>query len=90
MACAAAAAASALGCAGPERRSAAGGDGATADDVVCTYEPVTGSHIAEARCLTRRQIEERRAATRASMERLIINANRPVRRQPAADPRQPR
>jgi hypothetical protein len=85
LACAIAAAAL-FGCAAREKGSA--GKGARADDVVCTYEPVTGSHIAEARCLTRAQMEERSAASRASMERLIINANRPKPRQPAADPRQ--
>ena len=72
-----AAAASVLGCAGSRQKGAAG------DEVVCTHEPVTGSHIVEARCFTRSQIEERRAQDRAAVERMIIQANRPGRSQPA-------
>ncbi len=48
------------------------------DDVVCTYEPVTGSHIVESRCQTRRQIDERRAADRAAVERMLTRPNRPA------------
>ncbi len=66
-----------------------GQKGAARDEVVCTHEPVTGSHIVEARCFTRSQIEERRAADRAAVERMIIQANRPVRQQAQGNPRSP-
>ena len=52
------------------------------DDVVCTNEAVTGSHLVETRCTSRREIEERRKADRAAIERMLINANRPVRKTP--------
>jgi len=52
---------------------------APGDEMVCRNEPQTGSHIVEQRCYLRREIEARRARDMAAMERLIIEANRPVR-----------
>jgi len=52
------------------------------DDIICTNEAQTGSHIAETRCQTRGEIEDRRKADRELLERAVINANRPVKQQP--------
>lgn len=57
-------------------------------EVVCRNEALTGSHIVERRCYRLSDIEERSARDRAVMERLIIEANRPVRR-PASVPASP-
>jgi hypothetical protein len=62
---------------------------AAGDEMVCRNEPQTGSHIVEQRCYSRREIEARRARDIAVMERLIIEANRPVR-SPAAGRPNPR
>lgn len=52
---------------------------ATAGDVVCRHEALTGSHIVERRCYRRRDMVEREARDRAFVDRLIIQANRPHR-----------
>jgi hypothetical protein len=56
------------------------------EDLVCRNEPLTGSHIIERRCYRRRDIEARRARDIAVMERLIIQANRPIRNPAAGTP----
>lgn len=48
-------------------------------DIVCTKEALTGTHIKETRCYRRADVDERREKDRAAMERLMINANRPVK-----------
>jgi len=48
------------------------------DDVVCRDEALTGSHIVETRCYRRQDIREREAKDRAFIDRLIIQANRPM------------
>lgn len=50
------------------------------DDVICIDEPQTGSHIAETRCYTRGEIDDRRKADHDLLEKAQINANRPIRR----------
>ena len=56
------------------------------EDLVCRNEPLTGSHIIERRCYRRSDIEARRARDIAVMERLIIQANRPIRNPAAGTP----
>jgi hypothetical protein len=55
-------------------------------DVVCRHEALTGSHIVERRCYRRSEMREREAQDRALMDRLIIQANRPVRNPAAGKP----
>jgi len=77
--CAASQQSFASGCAASQQSSTGTTKGATAsDDMVCAAEPVTGSHIVETRCEKRSDIEERRAADRAAMDKMLINGNRPV------------
>jgi len=58
------------------------------DDVICTSEAQTGSHLVETRCLTRGEIEDRRKADNEMIERAIINAHRPARPEPGKTPSQ--
>lgn len=62
---------------------------ASADDVVCRHEALTGSHIVERRCYRRRDMVEREARDRALVDRMIIQANRP-QRNPASGTPNPR
>ena len=71
----------ALGTSGPQRPQ-------SRDDIICTNEAQTGSHIVETRCLTRGEIEDRRKADNEMIERAVINANRPRRPQPGQTPSQ--
>jgi hypothetical protein len=54
-------------------------ENAKGNDLVCTKEAMTGTHIKETRCYRRAEVDERREKDRAAMERLMINANRPVK-----------
>ena len=58
---------------------ATGGQKGTArEDVVCTREAPVGSHIVQPSCESREEIEARRRADRAAMDKLQTRANRPA------------
>jgi hypothetical protein len=86
----AACAAFGAGCAAPCRSGGACDDtrapgqeqAASDEDMVCVNEPVTGSHIVQQRCSRRSDVDERRQQDRATMEKVQIDAHRPV-----SDPR---
>jgi hypothetical protein len=47
-------------------------------DLVCISEPQTGTHLVETRCYKRSELDERREADRAILDKAQMNANRPA------------
>lgn len=54
----------------PVQKGAEAAADAAPDDVICTYESSTGSHLKHRVCATRRQREESAAADREAMSKL--------------------
>lgn len=74
--------AAAFAACGPMRSTSGPQQPPSRDDVICSNEAQTGSHIVETRCSTRGEIEDRRKADNEMIERAVINANRPAKRPP--------
>jgi hypothetical protein len=63
---------------GCQRSTGAQGPTGAREELICIKDAQTGSHIVEARCYKRSDLDERRESDRAILEKAQMGGNRPV------------